>query len=185
MPEALRNFAVQAFGTALLAALLGAAALVGPALWRNSRALERAAEIEQRLRSDDPGSLLPAQADVEAQLRQLEAAVPAERRDLEVLDRLRAAARNAGALNVEVAAEGGARVAPPRQRLESATLFTREPAQLHTAVMTMAGECHYGEFLAFLDRLAHEPGLHSLESVSLERRPPRVSWRLTLKAAHW
>lgn len=184
MPGTLRNFAVQAGATALLAALLGAAALVGPAFWRRSRALERAVELEQRLRSDDPGTLLPAQAAVEAQLRQLEAAVPADRRDLEVIDRLRAAARNAGALNVEVAAEGGARVAPP-QRLESATLFTREPPQLRTAVMTMAGECHYREFLAFLDRLAHEPGLHSLESVSLERRPPRVFWRLTLKAAHW
>jgi hypothetical protein len=184
MPEALRNFAVQAFATALLAALIGAAALDGPAFWRKSRAHERAVELEQELRSGDPVSLAPAQAAVEAQLRQLEASVPAERRDLELLDRLGAAARKAGALNVEVAAEGGARVAPPR-RLESATLFAREPSHLRTTVMTLAGECRYGEFLAFLDRLAHEPGLHSLESVSLERRPPRVFWRLTLKAAHW
>jgi hypothetical protein len=189
LPDSLSGFIGMVCASALVAVLVLGAALLGPALLRKSRADRRASQLEAQIHAAEGGPSAPrdAAALVEAQLERLRASVPAERRDLELIDQLRAVARRAGAARVLIAPPGGVLVpAPaPEQGPARETLLKREPSQLQTDLVTFTAEGRYAELVAFLRELAREPGLKSVEAISVSRRPPRISWTLTLKAARW
>jgi len=189
LPESLPGFVGFACASAFVAILVLGSVLLGPALLRKARAERRAAQLEQRLQAEDLEGDAPgeARAQIEEQLQRVGASIPAERRDFDLIDQLRSAARRAGATNVLIAPAGGVQVAgaAPAQLPPRTMLLTREPSQLKTDLVTFSAEGRYADFVAFLGELGREPGVRSLEAISLARRPPRISWTLTLKAAHW
>jgi hypothetical protein len=188
LPDSLSGFAAVVCALALVGAFAVNAVVVGPVLMRKSRAEARRQQLEQQMR----GAAAPVDAQrtrsvVDAQLERLRASVPVERRDLELIDELRGVARRSGAVGVLIAPPGGVQVAAPTasQPLGRETLLKRDPSQLRTDLVTFSAEGRYPELVAFLRELAREPRLSSVESISLSRRPPRIAWTLTLKAARW
>lgn len=187
MTGSLRNFAALSFAAALLAVALVAAALLGPLVSRRSRAERRAAALQQRLDGSqrEAAAAAEAAAAVEAGIRRLEAAVPVQRGDVELVDQLREAARLAGATQVTVAPEGGVQVASSAAEVKPRPAATREPAELQSERVTLSAEGRYAEFVNLLGELSRLPRLQSVESVSLVRQPAQVTWTLTLRVSHW
>ena len=187
LPDSLPGFTAAVGALAIVAVLTVNGALVGPALLRNWRAETERQELEQ-LRASAPALDAPrAASTVEAQLELLRASIPVERRDLELIDELRGMARRSGAVGVLIAPPGGVQVPAPSasEPLARDALLKRDPSQLQTDLVAFSAEGRYPELIAFLRELAREPRLSSLESISLARRPPRIAWTLTMKAARW
>ena len=187
MTGSLRGFAALSFAAALLAVALLAAALLAPLASRRARAERRAFALQQRRENDQHEAAAAAEAApaVEASLKRLEASVPSQRADVELVDQLREAARLAGATRVSIAPEGGVLVASTSTGQKARPTAVREPGELQTERVTLTAEGRYAAFVALLGELSRLPRLETVENVSLVRQPPGLAMTLTLRAAHW